>query len=110
MVLRSEELASILAENSLLPVASDHARLLVFLLKDGAARAALAPLGEQDWGDEALALGQRAAYVWCPQGVLASAAAGALGKQLGDTTTSRNWSTLCKLYAACMQGNAEQGG
>lgn len=103
MVLASEDLAAVLAENSLLPVATDHARLLVFLLPDSAAREAVAPLRERDWGDGALALGQRAAYVWCPEGVLDSAAAAALGKQLGDATTSRNWNTLCKLYALCTE-------
>ncbi|MEW6372124.1 MAG: DUF1697 domain-containing protein [Pseudomonadota bacterium] len=103
MVLASEDLAAVLAENSLLPVATDHARLLVFLLPDAAAREAVAPLRERDWGEGALALGQRAAYVWCPEGVLDSAAATALGKQLGDATTSRNWNTLCKLYALCTE-------
>jgi uncharacterized protein (DUF1697 family) len=101
MVLSREELASVLAENTVLEQASDHARMLVFILGDTATRVAVAPLCEQAWGDEALALGQRAAYVWCPEGVLASAAASALGKQLGDSTTSRNWNTLCKLYALC---------
>lgn len=103
MVLAAEELAAVLAENTLLPVATDHARLLVFLLADAAARAAVAPLCERDWGEGALALGQRAAYVWCPEGMLDSPAATALGKQLGDTTTSRNWNTMCKLYALCTE-------
>ena len=103
MVLAGEDLAAVLAENSLLPVATDHARLLVFLLPNAAARDAVAPLCERDWGEGALALGQRAAYVWCPDGILDSAAAAALGKQLGDATTSRNWNTLCKLYALCTE-------
>jgi len=103
MVIAGDDLAAVLAENALLPLATDHARLLVFLLPDAAARDALAPLCERDWGEGALALGQRAAYVWCPDGVLDSAAATALGKQLGDTTTSRNWNTLCKLYALCTE-------
>lgn len=103
MVLASEELAAVLAENTLLPQASDHARLLVFILGDATLRSAVAPLCAQAWGSDALALGQRAAYVWCAEGVLASAAASALGKQLGDTTTSRNWNTLCKLYALCSE-------
>ncbi|KQQ87495.1 DUF1697 domain-containing protein [Massilia sp. Leaf139] len=101
MVLSGEELAAVLAENTLLSQATDHARLLVFILGDVAVRPALAPLGERSWSPEALALGQRAVYVWCPESVLSSAAASALGKQLGDNTTSRNWNTLCKLYALC---------
>jgi len=68
------------------------------------------PLCERSWGDEALAVGQRAAYVWCPDGVLASAAATALGKQLGDNTTARNWNTLCKLYALCSEPTAATPG
>jgi uncharacterized protein (DUF1697 family) len=102
-VLSRDELAAVLAENTLLPVATDHARLLVFTLADSAAREAVAPLCEREWGSEALAIGQRAAYVWCPEGMLQSAAASALGKQLGDNTTSRNWNTLCKLYALCSE-------
>ena len=103
MVIAGEELAAVLAENPLLHLATDHARLLVFLLTDASVRTAVAPLCERDWGEGALALGQRAAYVWCPEGVLDSAAAAALGKQLGDATTSRNWNTLCKLYALCAE-------
>lgn len=110
LVLSREELATVLAENTLVEQASDHARLLVFILGDAALRDAIAPLCEQAWGQEALALGQRAAYVWCPEGVLASAAATALGKQLGDTTTSRNWNTLCKLYALCDEPSATPPG
>jgi uncharacterized protein (DUF1697 family) len=101
MVLASDELANIIEQNPLLPVATDHARLLTFILADPALRQDLAPLTEQDWTPAALAVGQRAAYVWCPEGVLACAAASAVGKLLGDATTSRNWSTLCKLHALC---------
>ena len=103
MVLDGDDLAVVLAENTLLEQASDHARLLVFILGDAAMRTSVAPLCERSWGSEALALGQRAAYVWCPEGVLASAAATAVGKALGDNTTSRNWNTLCKLYALCKE-------
>jgi uncharacterized protein (DUF1697 family) len=39
--------------------------------------------------------------VWCPSGILDSTAAAALGKQLGDGTTARNWATLSKLHALC---------
>jgi uncharacterized protein (DUF1697 family) len=101
MVLASDELASIIEQNPLLPVATDHSRLLTFVLADPALRQDLLSLTEQDWTPEALAVGQRAAYVWCPDGVLACAAASMVGKQLGDATTSRNWTTLSKLHALC---------
>jgi uncharacterized protein (DUF1697 family) len=84
-------------------VATDHARLIVFLLGDPAQRDKLAALDGREWGCERLALGERAAYVWCPEGILESAAATSLGKLLGDGTTSRNWNTLVKLHALCSQ-------
>jgi len=103
-VLAQDELAAIVAANPLLDVADDHARLFVFLLGESAQRERLAALAGQDWGPEQLALGERAAYVWCPVGMLDSAAATALGKQLGDGTTSRNWNTVTRLHAMCAEG------
>jgi uncharacterized protein (DUF1697 family) len=105
-VLGADELAAVIAENSLLPVATDHSRLLAFIFADTALRAGVEPLCTQDWAPGALAVGQRAAYVWCPGGVLESAAAVAVGKQLGDATTARNWNTLCKLYALCLENTS----
>lgn len=105
-VLEHEMLAAILAENTLLPLADNHARLFVFLLPDAIAHAAALALCERDWGVEGYAVGRHAAYVWCPEGLLDSAAAAALGKQLGDNTTSRNWTTMCKLYALCTEAAA----
>lgn len=105
LVLDADELASIVAGNPLLDQAGDHSRLLAFILSSPhatpQAREALETLCGRDWRPGAVALGERAAYVWCPSGILDSAAAAALGKQLGDTTTSRNWATLLKLHTLC---------
>lgn len=103
-VLSYDELADIVADNPLLPLADDHARLFAFILHGEAQRQLVESLCTQEWGLEALALGRRAAYVWCPEGVLDSAAAAALGKQLGDGTTSRNWNTLMRLHGLCGNG------
>lgn len=100
-VLERAELAAIMAANPLLDEATNHSRLFVFLLGDPAQRDRLAALAGEDWGCERLALGERAAYVWCPEGMLDSATAASLGKLLGDGTTSRNWNTLVKLHALC---------
>lgn len=104
LVLGCEELDSIIAGNPLLDQAHDHARLITFIVSSPAHRQSIAALCALDWGSGQVALGERAAYVWCPDGVLDSAAAAALGKQLGDATTSRNWSTLLKLQALCAEG------
>lgn len=100
-VLGSDELAAIIDENPLLALATDHSRMLAFILSDPGMKGVLEPLWACDWKPDAFALGQRAAYVWCPGGVLESQAAAAVGKLLGDSTTSRNWSTLAKLHALC---------
>jgi uncharacterized protein (DUF1697 family) len=107
MVLGADELAEIMAGNPLLPVAHDHSRLLVFVLADPALRAGVEPLCDLDWGPGALAIGKGAVYAWCPDGVLESPAAAALGKQLGDATTSRNWSTLSRLHALCVDNSPQ---
>jgi uncharacterized protein (DUF1697 family) len=101
IVLDGDELASIVDENPLLPHATDHSRLMVFVLEQSALRESLSVLSERDFGADRMAVGQRAAYVWCPNGVLDSPAASAVGKQLGDKTTSRNWNTVSKLHALC---------
>jgi uncharacterized protein (DUF1697 family) len=105
LVLDAAELASVIAGNPLLGQASDHSRLVAFILSSPhtspEARQAIETLCGQEWQPGAAALGERAAYVWCPDGILDSAAAAALGKQLGDATTSRNWATLLKLHTLC---------
>lgn len=100
-VLERRELAEIVEDNPLLDLANDHARLFAFVLAGEAQREVAANLCGQDWQPEAVALGRRAAYVWCPEGMLDSAAAAALGKQLGDGTTSRNWRTITRLHGLC---------
>jgi uncharacterized protein (DUF1697 family) len=103
LVLDADELAAIVAGNPLHAVAHDPARLLVLIVSKTIDRAAVAVTCGQDWGHEAVALGEGALYVWCPDGVLQSRALAALGKQMGDSMTSRNWSTIMKLHALCLE-------
>lgn len=103
-VLDQAQLTAIVADNPLLSQASDHARLFAFVLASEKQRHLVAALCEREWHPEALALGRHAAYVWCPAGVSDSAAALALGRQLGDGTTSRNWNTLMRLHVLCSDG------
>jgi uncharacterized protein (DUF1697 family) len=102
-VLGADDLASVIADNPLLAVATDHSRLVAFVFADPALRAEVETLCAHDWSPGALAVGRRAAYAWGADGILECAAATAVGKQLGDATTSRNWTTLCKLYALCLE-------
>jgi uncharacterized protein (DUF1697 family) len=98
-VLTAAELATIVAENPLLTVAGDHSRLLVAVLAHPADGLRLVPLTKQEWAPEALALGERVAYLWCPEGVIGSRLNAAVGRLLGDAVTARNWATVTKLHA-----------
>jgi uncharacterized protein (DUF1697 family) len=103
MVLSSTELAAIVSDNSLLALADDHARLMVFVIADKSLHEHVAVLCDSETGTGVMALGRHAAYVWCPTGVLDSAAAAAVGKLLGDATTARNWNTVTKLHQLCVE-------
>lgn len=103
-VITGEELDVVTAGNPLLEDMEDESRLLVSFLRDPADRKRLDPLTEEDWTPEKLAVGERAAYLWCPDGILASRLPEAVGRVLGDGVTSRNWKTVVKLQALAGQG------
>lgn len=98
-VLTAAEVAAIVQGNALLAVADNPSRLLVTVFRDAVDLAKLKALAKQDWAPDALALGRRAAYLWCPRGILASRLAETMGRSLGDGVTTRNWATMTKLHA-----------
>ncbi len=97
--LSSTELASIVRDNPLLDRARDPSRLLVSVLADPKDRKLLKPLEKRDWSPGAFAMRTRAAYLWCPDGILASPLVEEVARALGDRTTARNWATITKLDA-----------
>jgi len=97
VVLTAAELADIVEGNPLAAHAPDPSRLLVAFVGDPAHLSRLAPLMQQDWSPEALAVGGRAAYVWCPDGVADSPLVKAVGTARGAAVTMRNWATVLKL-------------
>jgi uncharacterized protein (DUF1697 family) len=98
-VLTAAEVAAAVAGCPLLEVADDPSRLLVAFLRDPADRAKVEALLKQNWAPEALAVGPRVAYLWCPAGMLDGRLAEAVGRALGDGVTTRNWATVLKLHA-----------
>lgn len=98
-VLTAADLAAVVAENPLRQGAESPSRLLVAILSRPADRARLDPLMGRDWTPDALALGARVAYLWCPLGILVSPLAQAVGRALGEWATTRNWATVLKLNA-----------
>ena len=98
-VLTVEELAAVVADNPLGKVAHDPSRLFVTVLFDTADRKRLLPLARQEWTPDVLAVGARAAYLWCPKGMMDSRLVAAVNRLLGDAATTRNWATMTKLHA-----------
>ncbi len=99
IVLSAAEFSTVVSECSLSDVAENPSRLLVSFLMDPAGRQRLQPLIHEDWGSEAFALGSRAAYLWCPDGVLQSRLPAAVERALGQAVTTRNWNTVQKIHA-----------
>jgi uncharacterized protein (DUF1697 family) len=91
------DFASIVAENPLVRIATDSSRLLVAFAQEPTRLSALAGLAAADWAPDALAVGRRAAYVWCADGILQSKLALSVNRALGDSVTTRNWNTVEKI-------------
>jgi len=98
-VLRGSELVQIVDSNPLASFTKHASRLMVSVLNSAADRRRLEPLVKRDWGDEAIALGERVAYVWCPNGTIKSVVFHELARIVRDAVTTRNWATMTKLHA-----------
>jgi uncharacterized protein (DUF1697 family) len=106
IVFSASELSAVVAGNSLAKIATNPSRLMVAFLATPGDGARLAPIASKRWGAEKIAMGPRAAYFWCPEGIIKSEVAAALGKALGEAVTVRNWATVLKLHAvASPRGN-----
>lgn len=100
VVITATDLDSILRENALGRIATDPAKYHVGFAMDQTALFAARALAGDDFGDEALAVTPRAAYLWTPKGVAASSMVKAVDRASRQTITMRNWSTLLKIQAA----------
>ncbi|HEU4699384.1 MAG TPA: DUF1697 domain-containing protein [Gemmatimonadales bacterium] len=102
--LGADELAAIVAAEPFGALAADPSRYLVAVFRERGGAARLAGLVGRDWAPGALAVGARAAYLWCPDGILESPLLAAMGRALGDGLTTRNWTTITKLHALAGAG------
>jgi uncharacterized protein (DUF1697 family) len=96
-VLSARELGVVIDENPLVGEANEPSRLFVAVPRTTADCRRFDPLTRMDWSPDALAIGTRAAYFWCPHGMLESRLPKAIGRALGDAVTTRNWATMSKL-------------
>ena len=99
LVRTREEMDGVVADNPLIDVVTDPARLLVAFLSIPPHRSWLDAAGLADIDTTLLGLGARELYIWCPDGILASPIPDALAKvkHPGLVATSRNWRTVIRL-------------
>lgn len=97
ITLTEDEVQTIIAENPLAEIASEPSRYLIAILEEPEDRSRLKPVLAQDWTPEIIELDERAIYLWCPGGVLASPLVKAIISVLGEKVTTRNWATMLKI-------------
>jgi uncharacterized protein (DUF1697 family) len=100
MVVTAEDLDRIIEQNPLQRIANDPARHLVAFVADPKHLEPLRPLVNETWTPDALAITQRAAYLWCSVGLLESKMSQAFTRKAGASITTRNWATVLKLQQA----------
>ncbi|QWT22894.1 DUF1697 domain-containing protein [Subtercola sp. PAMC28395] len=109
VVLSAEQFLGVAAENPLLAVASDKAKLVVAYVPLGEAGEPVVDLFGVSLPDaaellpEVIAVGPRAVYVWCANGISNSRVPASFWRQLGPVYTARNVNTVEKLAALVTQ-------
>lgn len=97
MVLSPEVVQQVIDENPIADAADDPSRFLIAFLGADVDRQKLMEIEDQAKPTEAFALRERAAYLWCPDGISKSRAAASLLKPTYGTLTTRNLRTTLKL-------------
>ena len=98
-VLSGDEVAVAVRGNPLTDVATNASRLLVMVPREPSDQRRLKPLLQKRWEPEALALGERVAYLWCPGGIIHSSLWTAVERALEQSGTARNIATMTRLLA-----------
>lgn len=100
IVVTAAELDDIMRANPLVARGWDAAKVIVALVRGPADLTRARPLLDADWTPEAIAIGARAAYFSCPNGVIASEVLPAFARLTAESATTRTWATLLKVQSA----------
>lgn len=100
LVHTAREFNAIVAENSLPEAEQDPSKFLVAFVSAKTDLAKAKPLLDETWKPDRIAIGSRAAYLWCASGILESQLLQKFSRLLGASITTRNWATVLKLQAA----------
>jgi len=99
IVLSGQEVAALVRRNPFSDVATNPSRLLVVVPRTRSDQGRLRSLLRVRWAPEALALGDRVAYLWCANGVAKSPLWAAVDRALERSGTARNIATFTKVMA-----------
>lgn len=99
IVKSAAEFSLIVTQCPCIPPESEHSRFLVAYAMDPAALRTLVPLGQLAQEPERLVVTERAAYLYCPHGLLESKVGEAMLGKAGRLVTTRNLATTLKLAA-----------
>jgi uncharacterized protein (DUF1697 family) len=93
------EFCSIVDEAPMVPEAADHSRFLVAFAGEPSALVDASERLPAPVPPERFVVTSRAAYLYCPGGLLESPVAEALLGKVGRALTTRNWGTVSKMRA-----------
>ena len=96
-VLSRRDVTALVRKNPFSGIATDPSRLLVVVPRTRSDAARLRPRLKERWSPEGLALGDRAAYLRCANGVAKSPLWAAVERALGRSGTARNIATFTKV-------------
>jgi uncharacterized protein (DUF1697 family) len=99
LVKTADEVAKAVAENPFGKDDRNASRLLVLFTQKAASLKKLVSIEAKSWAPEEISVGKHAAYMWFPDGIIDSEIAKAVGREMGDLATTRNWATVQKLNA-----------
>jgi uncharacterized protein (DUF1697 family) len=105
IVRSAREFSALVAENPIPAREPEHSRFLVTFVQDTQELSDWASIAPQVVAPERFAVGRRAAYLLCANGILESRAWALLLKKAGGSTTTRNWATVLKLEALASARN-----
>lgn len=99
IVVTGADLKAIVRDNPLVKTATDPSRHLVAFVMERAALRKARSLLTTDWKPDVVAVGARAAYLWCATGILQSKLLDGFSRTMDRRVTTRNWATVLKLQA-----------
>jgi uncharacterized protein (DUF1697 family) len=97
VVVTAQELSTIIKEMPLLQANRDSSKLLVAFVAKVATLAKVRALLAEPWAPDAFAVGSKAAYLWCANGIIESKLMQEFAHLTGEASTTRNWATVLKL-------------